>query len=82
MEQLTTFIGLLGVATVLVAYGMMTAGKWSAGSARYQWLNVIGTAGILVSLIGAWNLPAFIANSAWIAIGILSLVRVYRRKSS
>jgi paired small multidrug resistance pump len=75
-----TIIGLFGVATVLVAYAMMTAGKWSAHSARYQWLNVVGTSGILLSLVASWNLPAFVANVAWIMIGVVSLVRIYRKK--
>lgn len=72
-----TIVGLLGVATVLIAYGMMTAGKWAANSAIYQWLNVVGTSGILLSLMQAWNLPAFVANSLWILIGVVSLVRIY-----
>ncbi len=74
---LLTIVGLLGVATVLIAYGMMTAGKWAANSAIYQWLNVIGTSGILLSLFASWNLPAFVANSLWILIGVVSLVRIY-----
>jgi hypothetical protein len=79
---LTTMIGLLGVVGVLVAYGLMTLGKWRADSARYQALNVIGTAGILVSLIDQWNVAAFVANVAWIAIGVLSLVRIYKRQKA
>ena len=75
-----TIVGLLGVATVLIAYGMMTAGKWAANSAICQWLNVIGTSGILLSLFASWNLPAFVANSLWILIGVVSLVRIYRKK--
>lgn len=79
---LPTLIGILGVIGVLVAYGLMTAGRWAADSARYQWLNVIGTTGILTSLIDAWNVAAFVANTAWIAIGIVSLVRIYRKKKA
>ena len=77
---LFTIIGLIGVATVLVAYGMMTVGKWAASSAIYQWLNVLGTSGIMLSLIASWNLPAFVANTLWIMIGLFSLVRIYRKK--
>lgn len=80
--ELTTLIGMAGVVTVIAAYGLMTTGKLQASSAAYQWLNVGGTAGILISLINEWNLPAFIANAAWIAIGIFSLFRIYRRKAA
>lgn len=73
-------LGLAGVAGVLFAYGMMTAGKWRADSARYQLTNVLGTTGILLSLLGQWNLPAFIANVAWICVGLYSLLRLYRKR--
>jgi len=78
--EFLTIIGLIGVATVLVAYGMMTAGKWAASSAIYQWMNVLGTSCILLSMVVSWNLPAFVANVLWIMIGLVALVRIYRKK--
>lgn len=77
-----TIVGLLGVVLVLLAYGLLASGRVAADSARYQWLNVVGTAGILISLIGQWNLAAFIANVAWISIGGLALIRIYRKKGA
>ncbi len=79
---LPTIIGMFGVLTVLIAYGAMTLGRIASDSLQYQWLNIIGTAGILISLIDQWNLPAYVANVAWIGIGALSLVRIYRKKRS
>ena len=78
---LYSIIGLLGVLTVLVAYGLMTSGRIAASEARYQWPNVIGTLMILVSMIEQWNLPAFIANVLWVAIGVYSLVRIYKKRA-
>jgi len=75
-----SLIGLMGVVTVILAYGLMTAGKIAAQSKPYQWLNVAGTACILISLIEQWNLPAFVANMAWIAIGFYSLYKLYTQK--
>ncbi len=77
---LYTIIGLMGVVTVIAAYALMTANKIAAQSTIYQWLNVIGTAGILISLTDQWNLPAFVANTAWISIGIYSLIQLYRKR--
>jgi paired small multidrug resistance pump len=79
---LYSIIGLMGVLVVLIAYGLMTAGRLAASSARYQWLNVCGTLAILVSMLEQWNLPAFIANVLWVAIGAYSLVRLYKGKAS
>lgn len=78
--MLLTGIGFVGVGLVLIAYALMTAGKLRANAPLYQWLNVSGTAGILLSLLGQWNLPAFLTNVAWISIGIASLIRIYRRR--
>ena len=66
---------------VLLAYGLLSTGRVAADSARYQWLNIIGTAGILISLLGQWNVAAFVANVAWILIGIVALVRQTRKRS-
>ncbi len=79
---LFTIIGLCGVVTVILAYGLMTAGKIAAQSKPYQWLNVIGTACILTSLVEQWNLPAFVANMAWISIGFYSLFQLYRKRAA
>ena len=79
---LYSIIGLIGVATVIAAYALMTSGKLAASTARYQWLNVCGTLLILVSMVEQWNLPAFIANILWVAIGAYSLVKIYKARAA
>lgn len=78
--ELFTAIGMFGVLVVISAYALLATGKLAASDVRYQWLNVVGTAGILISLIAQWNMAAFIANSAWITIGIVALLRIYRAR--
>ena len=75
MATLTIWVGIGGVAIVLVAYALLATGRITANSMRYQLFNIIGTAGILVSFLGQWNLAAFLANVAWILIGIAALIR-------
>jgi hypothetical protein len=79
---LFTVIGLLGVAIVLTAYGLLASARLKADDARYQWLNIAGTIGILVSLIAQWNLASFIANAAWLCIGMIGLARIYLKRSA
>ena len=74
--SLFTAIGLVGAAVALIAYGLVTTGRVSTHSARYQWLNIGATAGILLSLVDQWNMPAFLANIAWLTIGVVSLLRM------
>ena len=82
METGVVIIGLLGVAIVLAAYGLLSSGRLKADEARYQWLNVVGTVCILISLTGQWNLASFVANAAWLMIGLVGLVRIYRKRSN
>ena len=81
MASVYVSIGMGGVLIVLLAYGLLSTGRVAADSARYQWLNITGTAGILISLLGQWNVAAFVANVAWILIGIVALVRQTRKRS-
>jgi len=79
--NLVTYLGMAGVVLVLLAYGLLAAGKLLASGARYQWLNVIGTALILLSLSTQWNLPAFLLNAAWLLIGFAALWRLYATRT-
>ena len=71
-----TVLGLLGVAINLAAYGLLTAGKLHVQDLRYQLINVMGTMGILLSLIAQWNLPVFVSNVAWLAIALVGVARI------
>ena len=81
MEQIMTGIGLIGVAGVIAAYGLLSSGRWRADEARYQLLNIGGTVGVLLSLLVEWNQPSFILNSAWLVIGLVGLFRLRRTRS-
>ncbi len=80
MESLPTLIGLLGVAVVVAAYGLVSVGRISSAMPVYQWLNIVGTAGILVSVIYSWNLPAFVGQCLWIVLSVIGLVRIYAKR--
>ena len=82
MEQFVTILGLIGVALVLLAYGLVSSGRLSATNARYQLINIVGTVGVLLSLTTQWNLSSFVLNAAWLVIGIVGLIRIYRRRSA
>ena len=78
-ETLGIIIGLAGVCINLAAYGLLTTGRISAGHARYQWMNVMGTLAILASLAAQWNLASCVLNLAWLAIGLAALMRRHRQ---
>ena len=46
-----------------------------ATAPAYSWLNIAGSAAILVSLTHAFNLSSFVIQVAWIAISLWGLWR-------
>lgn len=78
MHSLFVTIGIFGVVLVLLAYGLLSAGKLSATDPRYLWLNLIGTVGILISLFVDWNLAGVVTQGVWIVISIAGLWRARR----
>ena len=81
MDNIFTILGLLGVTINLAAYGLLTAGKLHVQDLCYQLINVLGTMGILLSLIAQWNLPVFVSNTAWLVIALVGVARIiFNRK--
>ena len=80
METVAVTIGLVGVVINLIAYAMVTAGRMHTDEVRYQVNNIVGTVFILISLTAQWNLPSFIANVAWLLIGVVGLARILRQR--
>lgn len=81
MDLLYTSIGMVGVVINIIAYGMLTTGHLRSDDVRYQITNILGTCGILVSLVAQWNLPSFIANTLWLVIGAVGLYRILRKRA-
>lgn len=75
-------VGVLGALINLVAYGLMTTGRVRAQEMRYQLMNIVGTTGILLSLLAQWNLPSFLLNLAWLAIGVVAVLRIMRARKT
>lgn len=73
--DLFTIAGIAGSAVIIFAYfanqqGWLRAENWS-----YSLANLVGAVLIIVSLITAWNLPAFIIEGFWALISIYGLVK-------
>lgn len=75
-------IGYAGVLLVLVAYGLLATGRMSNDDWRYPVINIIGTMGIAYSLLYQWNLPSMVAQLVWIAISIVGLMRIAKKKKA
>ena len=67
--------GFIGVLLIVVAYLLLQLDKLPSSSSKYSLLNAGGALLIIVSLIFAFNLSAFIVEVFWFLISLLGLWR-------
>jgi formate hydrogenlyase subunit 3/multisubunit Na+/H+ antiporter MnhD subunit len=67
--------GWAGAFLVLAAYGLLMTEKVSSTAPAYRWLNVVGSAGLIVN--ATWNgaLPAAFLNVVWLTVTLYALAR-------
>lgn len=67
--------GLVGDALILGSYGAAQAGRLDVRRPLSLSLNALGAGLIIVSMIRAFNLPAFIVEAAWALIALGGIAR-------
>ena len=72
---LPDFVGLLGVAAYLTAYGLLQLGTLKVEDGRYALLNGTEASAIPASLWYDFNLASFITQTAWLALMIIGYAR-------
>ena len=77
------WVGLAGSAMILVAFFLLQAGRLHGNGIPYQLLNLFGAGGVLVSLLGTFNVSVFLLEAAWVAISAYGIARTLklRRRS-
>ncbi|WP_369370405.1 hypothetical protein AB1046_16635 [Promicromonospora sp. Populi] len=80
LMMVVTALGWFGAIAGLVAYAMVSRGRWSADSLAFQCTNVLaaGTMLTVAAANGVW--PSAASNLAAIAIGASALFTVFRAK--
>jgi hypothetical protein len=60
---------------VVLAYALLTMRRLAANAVSYQWLNLLGSVGLIVN--GAWNgaFPSVILNAIWLAVTGYAIAR-------
>ena len=81
LVNLITVFGWIGAVTGILAYSMVSRGKWVSASLTFQLTNVI--AGIMMFAVAAYNgvWPSAAANVAWIGIGVISAYRILKERN-
>jgi len=76
-------VGLAGTLMILAAFFMQQIGRLSGTALSYQAMNLFGAAGILVSLLGAFNMAVFLLEAAWVLVSAYGIFRTLtQRKAS
>jgi len=74
-------IGWIGVGTLLVAYGLVSARKLEGDSFSYQLLNLVGSGLLIFNSFYYGAFPSVGINLAWIGIAGITLFRRRRAVS-
>ena len=80
--SLIDVLGWFGAVVILVAYGLLTAGRWQASSSRYQWANALGALALLVWAVSIAAWQSALLNAVWAVVGLVGLARIWRRGSA
>jgi hypothetical protein len=74
--------GTVGVAMIVVAYLLLQLRKLQSSDVSYLALNGFGAALVLLSLLFAFNLSAFVMESFWLLISVFGLVKNFAQRTS
>ena len=81
MTDLTADVfGWIGASALLIAYGLISAGRLKADNRNYQGLNVFGSVGLIVNSTWYGAYPSTALNIVWIAIAGITLARIVRKR--
>ena len=78
-------VGWLGAGGVLAAYALVSTGRIAAASFSYQWLNLVGAAGLAINTFYYMAYPSAALNLVWGGIALYAignLIRVRREAAA
>ncbi|MFJ2543983.1 hypothetical protein [Microbacterium sp. NPDC087589] len=68
--------GWIGMILVLSAFAMLASQQLDSRSVVYHSLNATGAFLMVLSTVASQSWPAVVLNSAWSAIGVITLVHI------
>jgi hypothetical protein len=74
------WVGLAGTLMVLAAFFLLQAGRVSGTGMVYQLLNLFGAGGVLLSLLGTFNVSVFLLEFTWVLISGYGIVRSFKSR--
>ncbi len=75
-DALLTIGGVVGVIMILIAYAGIHFDRLDPKKVPALLLNLVGSGLILLSMLNAFNLSAFLMEAAWAVMAAFGLVKV------
>ena len=72
-------IGWIGAIALLIAYGLISAGRMKSDGKKYQALNLVGGAGLIVNSTWYGAYPSTFVNVVWVGIAVVALIGIFRK---
>ncbi len=80
LDAIVMFLGWVGAVGGVVAYAMVSRGRWAPTSAPFQLTNLgaAGLMGMVAAANGVW--PSVAANAVWVLIGVQAVALIVRAR--
>jgi len=79
-DMTANVFGWIGASALLIAYGLISAGRMTADERKYQGLNVFGCVGLIVNSTWYGAYPSAALNIIWIAIAGIAFAKIIRKR--
>ena len=73
-------LGTVGVAVIVLTYGLLQLERIRSDQLSYSLLNAAGALLILISLFYTFNLPSFIVEFFWLLISLFGIAKYLFRR--
>ncbi|WP_433218454.1 CBU_0592 family membrane protein [Dactylosporangium sp. CS-047395] len=77
--MLIDFMGWIGAALVLAAYGLVSAKRLEGDGIVFQTMNIVGAVALAWNSAVSHAWPSTAVNVAWVGIGAVAMFRIARR---
>jgi len=76
------WVAIVGMLMTVAAFFLLQAGRLSGTGFIYQLLNLFGAGGVLVSLLGTFNVSVFLLELIWVLISGYGIARSFKARRS
>ena len=78
--DLVTLIGIVGTATILIAFILNQNGFWCDTDLKYDVANVIGSVILVIYSYMLKSYPFIILNTVWALVSIRDTIKIWKSK--